>query len=387
MAVAAEARTVTLPALAPLEVASAMLFAPAPRRQPVASTAQTPWEALREVLLPALQRGPCAVAFSGGRDSSAILAASVHIAREAGLPDPIPLTMRFPDHPRTHEQDWQEAVVAHLGLREHVLVSPSSELDMLGPLATDLLRRHGLYWPSNAHGIALLAREVAGGALVTGNGGDELFMPWTGRWLDDVKHGRVRPRVGELEHVVLGVVPERARRLAWRVRNPVRLHWLTAHGGRELARAIARQWSEQPESWGAQVEGVCRGRYRQLSSAAAQACVREHDTLLVEPFFEPAFARACVRAFPRHGPASRAEALQAVFGDLLPSATLQRSTKATFTEVFWGPASRAFAAGCDGAGIDRDLVDVEALRGEWAKPAPDARSTTALQAAWLACQP
>ena len=78
--------------------------------------------------------------------------------------------------------------------------------------------------------------------------------------------------------------------------------------------------------------------------------------------------------------------LSAIFGDLLPQETRLRTTKAVFSEVFWGKASRAFAAGWDGSGIDETHVNTSALRSEWAKTSPDIRSTTALQAAWLASQ-
>ena len=48
------------------------------------------------VLLRSLQRPPCVVAFSGGRDSAGLLAAATRAARRHGLPLPIPATYRFP---------------------------------------------------------------------------------------------------------------------------------------------------------------------------------------------------------------------------------------------------------------------------------------------------
>ena len=41
--------------------------------------------ALEAAVLPALQRPPCLVSFSGGRDSSAVLAVAADVARRHGL--------------------------------------------------------------------------------------------------------------------------------------------------------------------------------------------------------------------------------------------------------------------------------------------------------------
>ena len=326
------------------------------------------------------------VAFSGGRDSSAMLAAATATARHAGLPDPIPLTMRFAAHPRTDESEWQEVVIRHLGLRDRAIICLDDELDLLGPLATSLLRRHGLYWPPNAHTLALLMREATRGALVTGNGGDEVMFAWQMRRIMEIRSLRSRPRLGEIEHVALSVAPRWLRRLAWRARNPLRLHWLSVAGGRQLAWAVAGRWAEHPAAWGDQVRYVLGSRSLRLASTAFGAFARDCDVRLVEPFLDPRFALAVVAAMPSEGPASRAAALEACFGDLLPRESTRRSTKAAFTEVFWGPESRRFADAWDGSGVDGRLVYADALRAEWAKTPPDMRSMTALQAAWLADQ-
>jgi asparagine synthase (glutamine-hydrolysing) len=76
--------------------------------------------------------------------------------------------------------------------------------------------------------------------------------------------------------------------------------------------------------------------------------------------------------------------MRLLFDDLLPDDVLARKTKSTFDQAFWSGWSQAFAADWTGAGADPDLVDVEALRLEWASPDPDPRSFTLLQAAWLA---
>jgi asparagine synthase (glutamine-hydrolysing) len=108
---------------------------------------------------------------------------------------------------------------------------------------------------------------------------------------------------------------------------------------------------------------------------------------VLQPFEEPSFVRAVVAAAPRDGFPSRTHALRHLVGDLLPEQLLPRSTKAGFTQILWGPASRAFAASWDGTGLDQELIDVDGLRKEWSKEHyPDLRAMPAFQAAWLAAQ-
>src|SRR6185503_3688944 len=57
----------------PLETAAGVVLGVAPRRRLPAS-AGGPLAALERAVLPALRRSPCLVSFSGGRDSSAVLA-------------------------------------------------------------------------------------------------------------------------------------------------------------------------------------------------------------------------------------------------------------------------------------------------------------------------
>jgi hypothetical protein len=87
---------------------------------------------------------------------------------------------------------------------------------------------------------------------------------------------------------------------------------------------------------------------------------------------------------PREGPAGRTATIDRYFGDLLPREVTRRSTKAVFTEILAGPATRSFAAGWDGIGLPHGLADPASLREQWTRERPDFRSLTALQVAWLA---
>jgi asparagine synthase (glutamine-hydrolysing) len=162
-------------ALTPLEIASGLVLAPRgplPELPPV-PPGTTSRAALERAVLPALRRGPCLVSFSGGRDSSAVLAVAVAVARREGLPLPVPVTHRFPSASETDEAAWQEQVIAQLGLEDWMRIELASELDAIGSVATAVIERHGLLWPCNTYFHEPIFEAAAGGSVLTGIGGDE----------------------------------------------------------------------------------------------------------------------------------------------------------------------------------------------------------------------
>ena len=163
--------------LTPLEIASCVVVGPSGARIAPAdqSPATDPAVALERVIAQALQRPPCLVSFSGGHDSSLVLAAATRAARREQLPLPIPVTWRPTDAPRAEESAWQEAVVAALQLSDWIRLPTGDDLDFVGPVATDVLRRHGVLHPANAYFHAPLLKEAAGGTLLTGVGGDQVL--------------------------------------------------------------------------------------------------------------------------------------------------------------------------------------------------------------------
>ena len=80
---------------------------------------------------------------------------------------------------------------------------------------------------------------------------------------------------------------------------------------------------------------------------------------------------------------TRTDLVSAVFADVLPPELPARSTKAVFDAAMWTPAARRFAAEWSGLGIPDGIVDPDRLRAQWRRAAPDARSATLIQAAWL----
>lgn len=381
-----ESARVAFAALDPLEAASGVALWPA--SEPAVACRNDEADArtiLEDLLARALGRSPCFVSFSGGRDSSAILAVATRVARAYGLEEPIPITFRYSAHPRTHEDDWQQAVISHLRLRRREVLSYDAEADALGPAATDLLRRLGHYWPSGAHVLVPLVRAAAGGSLITGAGGDELFSPWEHRRIALLLARRLRPRPGDLRALAARTLPSPAREALWRRRDSLWLPWLTPAANRELRRRVVADRSRfLRRTWRESAEPYIASRHLELHRRTSAALGHDADVVIVEPFYEPAYIRAVTAAAPPEGYATRAEALAANFADLLPPAMMGRSTKADFTSVFWGPDSRVFAEAWDGKGPDPKLVDLAALRAEWLRPRPDFRSVAPLHAAWLA---
>ncbi len=128
-----------------------------------AAAGRTPLQALEDALERALRVPPCLLAFSGGRDSSLVLAVAVDVARRRGLPAPVAVTERFPRDDASDEHRWQELVVRHLALEEWVRLDATAAVDLLGEVAVTSLRRFGLLWPPLAHTRAWFVAELLGG--------------------------------------------------------------------------------------------------------------------------------------------------------------------------------------------------------------------------------
>lgn len=377
----------SLPPLEPLEIHSGVILGPRrgslPPHDPSPGRRPGVRQALEELVRSALVRRPCMVGFSGGRDSSAILALATDVARREGLEDPIPLTFRYPGHPRTWETEWQELVVRHLQLTDWKIVDFQSEFDVLGSMARQSLRRHGLFWPPNAHTRIPMLEVASGGALLSGNGGDEVFNSvLKPRRMTRAEIIRSLPLSRGLMTVLVTSLPLRWK-LRAQYRHGLRFPWLRRAARREVRRRFIEN-AIQVQRGGDYLERLSGSRYLELQEAIRSALAQDANADLVEPFFEPRFLRALLAETPASGFPSRSAAMEHFFGDLLPVELTRRTSKAVFTEAFWGPDSQGFARRWDGTGLDTTLVDPEALRSHWLRPRPDLRSATALQAAWQA---
>ena len=163
--------------LTALEIASCVVVGPSgnPPGRACPAPPADPVAALERAVTRALQRPPCLVSFSGGHDSSLVLAAAVRAARREQLPLPVPVTWRVTGAPAAEESAWQEAVVGALQVTDWIRLRADDDLDFVGPVAADVLRRHGLLHPANAYFHAPLLRQAAGGTLLTGAGGDQVL--------------------------------------------------------------------------------------------------------------------------------------------------------------------------------------------------------------------
>jgi asparagine synthetase B (glutamine-hydrolysing) len=368
----------------PLEVASGLIFGLGPPESLPMDSPGSPIEALEQAILPALLRPPCLVSFSGGRDSSTILAAAVRLARREGLELPIPATNRFPGAEGSDESEWQENVVVHLGLTDWVRFEFDGELDLVGPIAMRVLRRHGLLWPFNAHFHMPLIEEATGGSLITGVGGDEaLGMPRWGR-AAAVLAGRVRPRPRDVLAVGLAASPPALRRAVLARREPSLLPWLRPAAQREVWARWTADTASEPLRWQQRFAWWRRSRYVRIGLDSLARMAAELRVEVRSPFVEPGFSAALAALPADRRVFSRTSAMREFFGELLPPELLARRTKSHFDQAFWNRHSRALAEEWDEGDVDPAVVDSRALREQWSLPIPDARSFFLLQSVALA---
>jgi asparagine synthetase B (glutamine-hydrolysing) len=374
------------PALSPLEVASGLVLDPrrARARLRAVSPAMSPRAALEAAVLPALRRPPCLVSFSGGRDSSAVLAVAASLARRHGLPLPVPATNRFPGGVRTDEADWQERVVAHLGLSDWLKLEHQGELDCIGPVARAALRRHGLLWPCNAHFHIPILEAAAGGSVLTGIGGDEALSP--SRWarVRAVAARRARPVPRDVLAAAFAFSPRPVRRQVMLRRQNHPWPWLRPAAIRRVTRALAAEAAGEPVRWRGGFEWLLTSRSLATGKASLALLAADAGARIAHPLLDTTFVAALAALPPAARFERRREAMHMLVGDLLPEELVLRPTKASFDEAFWHESSRAFTASWTGGGVDHQLVDTEALKAIWTSEEPDARTFTLLQAAWLA---
>lgn len=342
-----------------------------------------PRQVLDRILLRYLVRSPCLLAFSGGRDSSALLAAAVATARREGLPLPIPVTLTYPDAADTYEASWQRQVLEHLGIKECVVLEVHDEHDPVGPIATPLLLRHGAVWPPNFAPTWRMMDLARGGVLLTGESGDEVFGVKRITPLTKLLKARGRADLRLYSLAVRALAPAGMRRRA-ALQHQYRPPWL-----REPVEALlARRHADDTAAY-----ALHAGRHA-WQFAARRGTRRGYDTLrtlgteigveYVPTFGELDFVASVAAAAGFWGWTGRTATMRHLFDDLLPRAVLERRTKAVFTNAVFTDHTREFARQWNGDGVDTALVDPDALRENWLSDTPHAPSMALLQRAWLA---
>jgi asparagine synthetase B (glutamine-hydrolysing) len=374
--------------LRPLEIAHGMPIGPV-AAPPLArqSPARTPRDALGDLMVAALSRPPCLVSFSGGRDSSALLAVATEVARRNGLALPVPATLVFPESEPSNEDEWQAAVLEHLRLPDWVRIEIHDELDAIGPVATAAFERHGLLWPFNAHFHIPILERAAGGTVVTGFAGDELARSSVAARAERLLTRWERPRLSSALIVGLALSPRPVRRGVHRRRERRELQaepWLTPFGLRSIAKALGANEARLPLGWEAQIrQWVWRDRYFHVCVATFATMGQAFDVTVHHPFYDGQVLDSLASAGGFRGFGNRTQLMSQLFGDLLPEQVIQRRTKASFTSPLWTNTARTFAAQWSGSSMLTDLVDDRALQAHWRTENPNLLSTTLLQAAWM----
>jgi hypothetical protein len=368
-----------------LEIVTGVVYGQEESAGRATTTPADPRVALEVALRAALLRPPCVVAFSGGRDSSILLAVAVGLARREGLDLPIAVTVAFPDAD-TQEVSWQDQVLLHLDVPDRVLIELDDELDVVGPLATRGLSRHGLLYPANAHFIVPLARAARDGTVITGLGGDDVFGSWQWRDLAALMAGRRRPRVSDLRRAVHSASPLGLRAEIFRRRQRTcSLPWLREPLRRRASLAVARELAGGPRTWAGRMTWLASRRVFAVSMRSIGILAGDEGARVSAPLLYPGFLAALAQAGGRWGWGGRTATMRALFADVLPDAVLSRPTKAEFSGAFFGHETRRFAHDWNGdtGVVDPDLVDADALRSIWSLPKPHFLSSTLLQASWL----
>lgn len=367
-----------------LEIAAGGLYGLLPRTQ-LPRSELTPRQALDDAMRPALRNGPCFVTFSGGRDSSGVLAAATDLARREGLPLPVPVTRIYPDLPQTDESEWQRLVVDHLGLKEWLrLEFRCGESDLIGEAARRSLLQHGVLYPAALHSHGAMFEHIGSGSLLTGEGGDAVLGNRRGTALALVRRRRINSEV--MLAAADSLLPSPLQRLRTQslLKDSHQARWLRPDALAEHARRAAADIAAEPLRYPESTWFITRMRsfatiHHNHAIIAAGYGLRASDPLL-----DRGFLAALARAGGRLGYPSRTMAMRALFSDVLPKEVLVRSTKASFNMAHAGASTRDFARAWDGSGVDSALVDVERLRQVWLSDQPTMTTGLLLQSAWLA---
>jgi asparagine synthase (glutamine-hydrolysing) len=339
-------------------------------------------DALFEVIEPALASGRCLVAYSGGRESSWLLAVATATARRHGYADPIPVTIRFPDSETGRAAQLQERVISHLELRdwEHVLID--DEFEMVGSYARRMLCDAGVLFPATLFVFLPLLDRARDGWLLAGGGLADFFLYWRWAGLADVLARRRRPRRRDLRDLAELSVRRRTLRSLPSSRRAATMPWLREEAAREFDDLATRRARAVPLGFEAALREQRTHRCHLGTERSLDALAKSAGSHLLMPFRDDRFMAAFASAGGRGGFGDRASTMRRVVGHLLPDELRRRSDGKNARQPYFGDGSRGFAERWSGLGLDGDVVDADELRATWASGVFPWQATVLFQLAY-----
>ena len=370
--------------LTPLDLATASMLGQEPRDPlPRAARKVSLDDVLFEVLEPALVSGRCFVSFSGGRESAWVLAAATAAARAGGHPDPIPATLRYPLAASGREVEHQERIVRALGLRDWQRVEILDELEIVGPVASRVLREVGVLFPVTTYMLLPLLELARGGWLLAGGGWTDFFAYWRWARLADAFARRRSPNARSLRQLTVAVLPPPARNALLRSREEVKLPgWLREEPARELEALLRAKAADVPVRFGAALERQRSHRCYFGVRASFDALAAAAGAQVLMPFRTDEYIGALAATGGRWGFGPRSDTFKRLAGHLLPEELLGRSDVADAQRVIFGDRTRTFANRWSGGGLDPEIVDPDVLQEIWGEPSFPWGATMLLQLAF-----
>jgi asparagine synthase (glutamine-hydrolysing) len=321
-------------------------------------------EALSNVIEPALASGRCFVAFSGGRESSWLLAVATAAARSRGFPDPVPLTFRFPESTPARSHENQERVVSHLGLGDWEHIHIDDDFEMLGSYARRALLGAGILFPSTLFVFLPMLDRTDGGWLLAGGGLADFFLYWRWAGLADVLARRRRPRKRDLRDLIeLGA--RRSRTLP-DSRRATTMPWLRERAAQEFDELARRRARHVPLGFESAIREQRTHRCHLGTERSLIALGESVGAHLMMPFRDDRFMAAFASAGGRRGFGNRMSTMERGVGHLLPPELRRRSDGRHPRQPYFGNASSEFVERWSGLGLDADVVNPDQLRATWA---------------------
>ena len=184
-------------------------------------------------------------------------------------------------------------------------------------VATTQLLKHGVLFPPNSHNLVSLLPSAAGGTLLLGIGGDELFGSRYWREFHDLLAGRRRLQLHDARRLALPLVPGslRGARVARRRRHD--RPWLRTEAARSV-RAHERRSYNQPLRYDRSIEREARSRALSVGLASLRHLGKAYNVRIEAPLLDRRFVAALARAGGAWGWGNRHATMRAIANGYLP---------------------------------------------------------------------